>query len=75
MVENEDGVATTAHGRGLSLLDRLILVPGLSLKIKTVDVVEGLSLVVVTSVATIDVDLSLEKGVTHVGSGKRGSDG
>lgn len=75
MVENEDGVATTAHGRGLSLLDRLILVPSLSRKIKAVNVVEGLSFVVVTSVAAIDVDLSLEKGITHVGSGERGSDG
>lgn len=59
VVDHEDGVATTARRWELLLLDRLVLVPGLGLQIKAEDVIEGLALIVMTTVATIDVDLAL----------------
>lgn len=68
VVDDKDGVATTADGRGLGLLNRLILLPGVGFQVEAEDVVEGLALVVVTAMTAIDVDLSFEEGGTHVGT-------
>lgn len=68
VIDNEDGVTSTAWWGRLSLLDWLILMPGLSVNIEAVDVVKGLSGIVETSMATIDVDFVSGETGTTVGS-------
>ena len=70
VIDDEDGVTTTADGIGLSSVHGLIMVPGLSLQIEAENVIEGLAFVVVTTVATIDEHLAVVERGAHVGTGK-----
>ena len=69
VVDDEDGVATTADGGRLCLLDGVVLVPRLRLQVEAEDVGEGGAGVVETTMATVDVDLAVVVGSSHVGSG------
>lgn len=75
IIDDEDRVATTAHGRGLGLRNGLILLPGMSLKVEAEDVIESPTLVIVATVSTVDVDLTVVKGGAHVGTRKGSADG
>ena len=56
------------------MLNRFVLVPLMCFQVKTVDVTEGNSGIVETTVSTIDVDLTFEVGRATVRSGRRCAD-
>jgi hypothetical protein len=70
----EDGVATTSEGKRLSSHDRDDLLPSLRFDIEDIDIIEGDSSVVETTVSTIDVDLTLVVASSGVGSWGRSTD-
>ena len=75
IIHDEDGVTTTANGGRLGLRDGNVLLPCLRIEIKAVDIGEGSASVVQTTVTTIDIHLAVVEGGTHVGSGRRSTDG
>ena len=67
VVNYEDGVATAADRRWLGLLDGLILVPCMCLQVEREYICEGSTGIVQTTVATVDVNLVVAVGGSHVG--------
>ena len=75
IIRNEDAVTSaTLRGWGLGILHLFILLPGLSLNVKAVDVIEGDSLVAKTSMSTKDVHFAVVEAVAAICAGGWGSD-
>ena len=72
-VDNKDGVTTTADRGRLGLLYRLILVPSMSLEVEAEDISISRAGITDTTVTSVDVDLVLVVGGSHVGSGAWGA--
>jgi hypothetical protein len=75
VINDKDGVTTTTNGRRLGLLHWQVLMPCLGLQVEAEDVSEGGACVVETTMATIDIDLVVVVGGSHVGTRRRCSDG
>jgi hypothetical protein len=75
VVPGEEGVASTALGKGSLGDDGLVLLPDLSLNVEGVDVRVGNASVVKTTVATVDPELALVVAAAGVGTGRGSTDG